>query len=86
MFEEVGEALLGVVLLNGPDVVDDVEIGLALGLFVMADVIGHTVFEFSRAELGIGGNRLIHLRRGAADGERRQREQKQSLHSSVFIK
>ena len=72
VFEEVGQTLLGIILLDGSDVVDDVEIGLAFGFFVVTDVVGHSVFEFSRTEFGIGGNRLIHLRRDAADGKRRQ--------------
>ena len=86
VFEEVGEALLGVVFLDGADVVDDVEIGLTLWFFVVADVVGHAVFEFTRAEFGIGRNRLIHLRGGAAYGECRQGHQKQSLHVKRMVK
>ena len=71
VFQEVGEALLRIVLLDGSHIVEDVEIGLAFRLFVVADVVGHSVFQFPGADLRIGRDRLVHLCRGAAGGERR---------------
>ena len=71
VFQEVGEALLRIVLLDGSHIVEDVEISLAFRLFVVADVVGHSVFQFPGADLRIGRDRLVHLCRGAAGGERR---------------
>ena len=69
MLQEVGETLLRIVLLDGSHIVEDVEIGLAFRLFVVADVVGHSVFQFPGADLRIDGDRLVHLCHGTAGGE-----------------
>ena len=58
VLQEVGETLLVVVLLDGADVVQDIEVGLVLRLFVMADVVGHPVLQPARADVLVRGNRL----------------------------
>ena len=62
--EEVGEPLLGIVLLNGADVVQNVEVGLSFRLFVVADVVGHSVFELARADVLVRRNRLLRIELG----------------------
>ena len=64
VFEEVGETLLGIVLLNGADVVQNVEVGLSFRLFVVADVVGHSVFELARADVLVRRNRLLRIELG----------------------
>ena len=64
VFEEVGEPLLGIVLLNGADVVQNVEVGLSFRLFVVADVVGHSVFELARADVLVRRNRLLRIELG----------------------
>ena len=61
VFEEVGEALLGIFLLDSSYVVENVEGCLSLGFFVVTDVVRHAVFESSDAHLLIGGNRHVRL-------------------------
>ena len=61
VFEEVGEALLGIFLLDSSYVVENVERCLSLGFFVVTDVVRHAVFESSDAHLLIGGNRHVRL-------------------------
>ena len=64
VLEEVGEALLRVVLLDGSHVVQDVEIRLSFRLFVVADVIGHSVFEFTRPDILVRRDRLHRVELG----------------------
>ena len=73
VFEEVGQTLLVVLLLDGAHVVQDVEVGLPLGLFVVPDVVGQSVVEPARADLLVRRYRLhrIELCHCAACGEHR---------------
>ena len=85
VFEEVGESLLGVVLLDGSHVVQDVEIGLSLRLFVVTDVVGHPILQLSGAELGVRGDRLVHLCCGPGGGERRNGQHHQFFHGYSLL-
>ena len=88
VFQEVGQSLLVVVLLDGAHVVQDVEVGLPLGLFVVADVVGHAVFQLARAHRFVGRNRCHHARLGrhASRGEhRKQQEHQFFLHTLFFF-
>ncbi len=71
VLQEVGQTLLGVVLLNGAHVVFDVEIGLSLGFLVVADVVVHAVGELAVAHGRVGRHRLhgVDLRPGSCDEE-----------------
>ena len=82
VLEEVGQALLRVVLLDGADVVQDVEVGLPLGLFVVADVVGHSVLQLARADLVVHRDRRhrIELRHGAARGEEHRQQHRYFFH------
>ena len=73
VLEEVGQTLLVVLLLDGAHVVQDVEVGLPLGLFVVPDVVGQSVVEPARADLLVRRYRLhrIELCHCAACGEHR---------------
>ena len=82
VLEEVGQTLLVVLLLDGAHVVENVEIRLPLGLFVMTDVVGHPVLEFARAHLGVRryGLHRVDLRRHAAEEAERGDEHHQFFH------
>ena len=85
VLEKVGEPLLGVVLLDGSHVVQDVEVGLSLRLVVVTDVIGHSIFQFTGAEFGVRGDRLVHLCHGAGSGERRNGQHHQFFHGHLLL-
>ena len=82
VLEEVCQALLVVILLDGSHVVENVEIGLTLRLLVVPDVVGESVFEFSGAEILVCRNRLhrIHLCHCSARGEEREGKHHQFFH------
>ena len=58
MLEEVSQTLLVVTLLNSTYIVHDIELGQALGLLVVADVIGQSVRQHALANLLISRQRL----------------------------
>ncbi len=74
MFEEVSQTLLVVVLLYGTHVMQDVEAGLTLGLLVVADVVGHAVFELAYTKILIGRDRLQPLSRNARRSDKKSGE------------
>ena len=53
MLEEVGESVLVVFLLQGSDIVYDIEVGTPLGVWVMSYIIGESVLQLSCNELGV---------------------------------
>ena len=63
MLEEVSQTLLVVTLLNSTYIVHDIELSQALGLLVVADVIGQSVRQHALANLLVSRQRLrgIHL-------------------------
>ncbi len=88
VFEEVGQTLLIVVFLNGAYVMQNVEVCLSLRFFVVADVVGHAVFQLARAHRFVGRNRCHHARLGrhASRGEhRKQQEHQFFLHTLFFF-
>ena len=71
VFEEVCEAALALLFLDGAHLLCNVEEGLVLRLFVVADVIGEAVVEVAYAHLRVYGQRLhqlAHVLGLAADG------------------
>ena len=57
MLKEVRQTALLLIFQNGTDLLGDIEISLALRLFVMPDVIGQAVVEFSDFDIGIHRDR-----------------------------
>ena len=53
VFQEMGKAALVVLLLHGAHLLGNVEVGSALGPFVVADVIGESVGQCTHADLGV---------------------------------
>ena len=74
VFEEVSQTLLVVVLLYGTHVMQDVEAGLPFGLLVVADVVGHAVFELAYTKILIGRDRLQSLSRYARRSDKKSGE------------
>ena len=67
VLEEVREAALRLIFEDGADFLGDIEIRLALRLFVVPDVIGQAVVEFANLHVGIHRDRrhLLGRRHGA---------------------
>ena len=68
MLEEMGETALRFVFQNGAHFLGDIEIGLALRLFVVPDVIGQSVVEFTDFHVRIHRDRR-HLLGGCHHAE-----------------
>ena len=61
VLKEVSQTLLVVVLLDGTNIVQDVELGHALGLLVVADVVGESILQHTLTHCGVSRQLLLQL-------------------------
>lgn len=56
VLQEVGQSALVVILLDGADLLCNVELGTILGPVVVTDVIRQSIVQFTDANIGVNGN------------------------------
>ncbi len=86
VFEKVSQTLLRIVLLNRTDIVQDIEIGLAFRFFIVADVVGHAVRQFTHTQLLVDRNGFrLHLSYRTAHRKDCDEQNRQFFHTSIKL-
>ena len=74
VLQEVGQAVLGILFLQGPHMVGDEKLRAAFGVLVVGEIISESVVQPSGAEGRVGGNGLRLCKKGRQHGGQQEKE------------